>query len=127
VTGVQTCALPIWFGPINDNAPPAGYEADINDPSDNDSNRTGSLFTPGRGRTLVAFRESLVAPLEWFTMDVIVEGNHFIIQVNGKTTADYTDAQRRFTSGHIAVQQAHPETVAEFRRIEIKELEPKAP
>ena len=43
-------------------------------------------------------------------------------QVNGKTTADYTDDNRLFSSGHIALQQLDPSTVAEFRKIEIKEL-----
>ena len=52
------------------------------------------------------------------------EGNHIIVKVNGKTTADYTDEKRRFTSGHIALQQHDPETVVEFRKIEIKELPP---
>jgi hypothetical protein len=38
----------------------------------------------------------------------------------------YTDEKLRFTSGHLAVQQYSPQTVVEFRKIEIKEMpEPK--
>ena len=67
--------------------------------------------------------ESPVPPSEWFTEEVVAEGNHIVVKVNGETTADYYD-QRRFTSGHFALQQYDPETVAEFRKIEIKELPP---
>ncbi len=57
-------------------------------------------------------------------MEVIAEGNHLVIKVNGQITSDYTDAGRRFTKGHIALQQF---TLSpEFRKIEIKEL-PQAP
>ena len=66
--------------------------------------------------------KSPVPPGEWFTQEVIAEGNHIIIKVNGKTTADYTDDKRLFTRGHLALQQHNPQTVAEFRKIEIKEL-----
>jgi FKBP-type peptidyl-prolyl cis-trans isomerase FkpA len=55
-------------------------------------------------------------------LEVIAEGNHFVIKVNGETTATYTDDKHRFTRGHLAVQQYSPQTVVEFRKIEIKEL-----
>ncbi|HKI19972.1 MAG TPA: DUF1080 domain-containing protein [Isosphaeraceae bacterium] len=67
--------------------------------------------------------ESLVRPFEWFTLDMIAQDYHIIVKVNGKTTADYTDRKRRFASGHIALQQHDSQTVVEFRKIEIKELE----
>jgi hypothetical protein len=35
---------------------------------------------------------------------------------------EYVDEKRRCTSGRIALQQHTPQTVAEFRKIEIKEL-----
>jgi hypothetical protein len=40
--------------------------------------------------------------------------------VNGVETANYTD--NRFARGHIALQQHDPQTVVDFRTIEIKEL-----
>jgi hypothetical protein len=50
------------------------------------------------------------------------EGNRFVIKVNGLTTSDYVDELRRCARGQIVLQQHGPQTVAEFRKIEIKEL-----
>ena len=55
---------------------------------------------------------------------MIARGNHFIIKINGRTTADYTDDKRLFTSGHFALQVLPPQTVVEFRKIEIQEWLP---
>jgi hypothetical protein len=106
------------YPPSNPNQP-LGYEAQI---KHREVIQTGSLYA---GEVLISIRESPVPPGEWFTMEVIAEGNHLVIKVNGRTTADYTDKKRRFTSGHIALQQIIPQTVVEFRKIEIKELPPK--
>ena len=53
---------------------------------------------------------------------MVAQGSHIVIKVNGRTTADYTDDKRLFTSGHLALQQLDAATVVEFRKIEIKEL-----
>jgi serine/threonine protein kinase len=111
------------FGPqIPANNPrfPLGYEAQINS-THGDVNKTGSLYVGSEG-ALVSIRETPVPPEKWFMMEVIVEGNRIIVKVNGKTTADYPDEKRSFTSGHIALQQHNPQTVAEFRKIEVMEL-----
>jgi hypothetical protein len=111
------------FGPLRPPNNPIfllGYEAQINS-THRDVNKTGSLYAADPG-AVVSVRQSPVPPSEWFTQEVIAEGNHITIKVNGKTTANYTDAKRRFTSGHFALQQHNPETVAEFRKIEIEEL-----
>ena len=71
---------------------------------------------------MVGLSESPVRAGEWFTLEVIAEENHIVLKVNGKLTADYTDEKRAFRSGHIALQQFNSHTVAEFRKIEIKEL-----
>ena len=106
--------------PANNPKLPLGYEAQINS-IHSDSHKTGSLFAGSDG-AVVTVDESPVPAGEWFTEEVIAEGNHLVVKVNGKTTADYTDAKRLFTSGHVALQQLNPQTVAEFRKIEIKEL-----
>jgi hypothetical protein len=59
---------------------------------------------------------------QWFTLEVIAEGNAFALLVNGKSSGYHVDPKRRFSSGHIALQQYSPETAIEFRKIEIKEL-----
>jgi WD40 repeat protein/nitroreductase len=99
---------------------PRGYEAQIAN-RNRELNKTGSLYA-GDATPVVSIREILVPSADWFTQEVIVEGNHILIKINGKTTADFTDEKRRFTSGHIALQQFLPQTVAEFRKVEIKEL-----
>jgi len=83
---------------------------------------TGSLIYSRTGKTDVHSRESLVAPGHWFVLDVIADGDHIVINVNGKTTADYTDAQRSLSSGSLGIEQRLPATVIEFRRIDVKEL-----
>jgi hypothetical protein len=108
------------FGPFGQTPWPTGYEAQINSTQKVDPRKTGSLL--GNHGNLVVIRDSPVPPGEWFTLEVIAEGNHMVLKVNGKTTANYTDERRQFTSGHIGVQQLNAETVAEFRKIEIKEL-----
>src|SRR5262249_6529407 len=63
-----------------------------------------------------------VAPDQWFTLELILQGNRAVILVNDQLATDYLDVKRLFTSGHIALQQNNPQTVIEFRKIEIREL-----
>jgi hypothetical protein len=83
---------------------------------------TGSLYG------LARFNKHVVLPDEWFTLEVIAEGNHIVIKVNDKTTVDFLDEKRLYTRGHIALQLlsltgALPQpTVVQFRKIEIQEL-----
>jgi hypothetical protein len=93
----------------------AGYNAKIHAP------RMGGLLidaNPELHRT----RETAFRPEEWITCEIIAEGNHIVVKLNGQTTADYTDEQKLYTSGHIVLQQHGAATVVEFRKIEIKEL-----
>jgi serine/threonine protein kinase len=109
---------PSW--PANDRRFPAGYEAQIYS-KPGDRNFTGSLFVGDRG-AVVPVNTLVVRPFEWCTLEVIARENHLVIKVNDKTTADYNDRERFFSSGHIALQQNGPQTTVEFRKIEIKEL-----
>src|SRR5262249_17054427 len=87
---------------------------------------TGSLYginEKSASSKLVAFGEQLVRPDEWFTMEVITQGNHVVIKVNGRTTADFNDGEKRFNDrGYLALQQHDPQTIVRFRKIEIKEF-----
>jgi hypothetical protein len=100
---------------------PKGYEAQIN-ATHTDKIRTGSLYFPQIKEVLVY--EQLHKPDEWFTQEVIAEGNHIIIKVNGKKTVDFVDPQNTYTKGHFALQQHDPKTVVKFRKIEVQELPP---
>jgi hypothetical protein len=99
---------------------PHGYEAQIvvfaMDP-----HKTGSLYL-NPGGCVVSVPKSPVQPNAWFTEEVIAQGNHLVIKVNGQTTADYFDGKHISSMGHIALQHTGTQTVVEFRRVEIKEL-----
>ncbi len=73
----------------------------------------------GSGSAVVRVRKSLVRPGDWFTMEVIAQGQHIEIKLNGKKVASRDDSH--FAKGHIALQQVEPQTVVEFRKVEIKE------
>ncbi|HEV8002331.1 MAG TPA: SUMF1/EgtB/PvdO family nonheme iron enzyme, partial [Planctomycetaceae bacterium] len=98
---------------------PYGYEAQI-DSTAVDPNRTGSLYAGGE--LVVGVADTPVPPGQWFKEEVIAEGNRIVVKVNGQTTAVYRDQKEISASGHIALQQNNPKTIAEFRKIEIKEL-----
>lgn len=104
---------------------PPGYEAQIN-ATHGDKIRTGSLYPDGRTK-LGQFRKEIcvmdTAPHkadEFFTQEVIAEGNHIQIIVNGKKTVDFKDPNNSFTKGHFALQGHDPGTVVTFRKIEYK-------
>ena len=61
-------------------------------------------------------------------MDLTALRNRITIKVNDRITADYVDNDRLYTRGCISLQtvgkmrDSDSETVVEFRKIEIKEL-----
>jgi len=106
---------------------PKGYEAQIN-VSHGDPIKTGSLYPAFNPKLSKEDREKIIvkeAPHkvdEWFTQEVIMDGNHIIILVNGKKTVDFVDANNTFTKGHFAIQQHDPGTVIMVRKAMVKEL-----
>ena len=106
---------------------PEGYEAQINS-THGDPIKTGSLYPDGRNKfsdemkAKILIKEQLHKPDEWFTQEVIADGPHYIIKVNGKTTVDVVDANPVRTKGHFALQQHDPGTTVQFRKIEYKPL-----
>jgi hypothetical protein len=108
---------------------PHGYEVQINS-THRDPIRTGSIYPDGKDhyskeeRQKMIVLEQLHKPDEWFTQEVTVIGNHFVVKVNGKTTVDFVDEKNRHPKGHFALQQHDPKTVVKFRKIEVKELPP---
>src|SRR5262249_46280413 len=67
--------------------------------------------------------ESTIAPGQWLTLEVIAQGNHIVVKVDGQVAADYLDEARRFSRGRIVVGSGL-QSVAAYRKIEIRELEP---
>ncbi|MBL8794303.1 MAG: DUF1080 domain-containing protein [Planctomycetia bacterium] len=99
--------------PLSPNEFLKGYEAQIN-ATHSDPQRTGSLHS------IAPVMEALHKPDEWFTQEVIAEGQRLRVLVNGKQVVDTT--QTRYTKGHFALQQVGPKSVVQFRKVEVKEL-----
>jgi hypothetical protein len=106
---------------------PAGYEAQIN-ATHGDKIRTGSLYPDSRTKLKEFSKEICVmndaphGPDEFFTQEVIAEGNHIQIIVNGKKTVDFKDPNNTYTKGHFALQGHDPGTVVTFKKIEYKPI-----
>jgi hypothetical protein len=98
------------FGPN----PAIGYEAQIS--TSQADQKTGSLYG------LVKIPQALHKPNEWFTQEVIANGDRISITVNGKQVVSFVDPNNTYTRGHLALQQNLPGSVVQFRKIEVKEL-----
>ncbi len=119
---------PMYFGTINNR------EGQIWHP-------TGSLMAGVAGSTqarpIGTVPERSAPVSQWQTLEITARGNQFTVKVGGRTLVDCFDADRRFWVGGImlfpgigrrdlAGTTTETETVAEFRKIEIREF-PRAP
>jgi len=106
---------------------PAGYEAQIN-ATHSDKIRTGSLYPDGRTKLGMYKKDITVmdtAPHkadEFFVQEVIAEGPHIQIIVNGKKTVDFNDPNNTYTKGCFALQGHDPGTVVTYKKVEWKPL-----
>lgn len=94
---------------------PKGYEAQVNN-THQDWRRTGGLYG------ISDVKEQLIPDDTWWEQDIIADGNHIVIKVNGKTVVDYVDAQNRFTKGYFALQQHNPGSVVEYKDLMYRKL-----
>lgn len=106
---------------------PKGYEAQIN-ATHTDPIRTGSLY-PSFGKLseedrkkILVLKEAPHKPDEFFVQEVIANGNHIQIFVNGKKTVDFVDTNNTYTKGHFALQGHDPGSVMTFKRVEYKPI-----
>lgn len=101
--------------------PSQGHEAQVNNTS-GDPVRTGSLYN------VVKNLEAPAKDNEWFTEEVIVEGNRIVIKVNGKTIVDHVEDTaavkdgRKLSSGTFALQAHDPGSEVHFRNLRVKRL-----
>jgi hypothetical protein len=105
--------------------PAKGYEVQVNN-SHTDWRRTGSLYS------VVDVKEQLVKDSVWFTEKITVKGKRVIIQVNDKTTVDYTEPDnvqrpddmkgRVISNGTFALQGHDPNSIVYFKDIMVKPL-----
>ena len=106
---------------------PSGYEAQIN-ATHTDRIRSGSLYPDGRTK-LGEFRKDICVmdtaghkPDEFFIQEVIAQGNHIQIFVNGKKTVDFKDPNNTYMKGHFALQGHDPGSVMTFKKVEYKPI-----
>lgn len=97
------------------NGFPNGYEAQINS-THADPQRTGSLYN------LSPVTDALVPPNTWFTQEVMADGNHIVIKVNGTVVVDYTDSKNTYIKGHFAFQQHNVGSEVWIKNVMVKEL-----
>lgn len=108
--------------------PGKGYEAQLNN-TQSDRKKTGGLYDIAD-----VMDDSPSEDNTWFTQHVIVRGQRIIVMVDGEVTTDYTepegaadDPERRpgrlLSHGTIALQGHDPESIARFRKVEIKLLD----
>ena len=123
----RTSFGPRW--PPNRPEHPTGYEANLA-VSHARGGATGSLYIvdlPTKpGGPVVPVTEPLTAPDRWFTLEIIADGKHIVIKVDGRTTADFVDTERHFSAGRIALEQLDSKTIVRFHKIEIKTGKPDA-
>jgi hypothetical protein len=104
-----------------------GYECQIcGDSYTKDPKKTGSLYD------VEDVKQSAAKEDEWSTYVIRVEGKHITLQVNGKTTVDYTEPTppnrkkgregRVVSSGTFALQAHDPVSKCWFRNIRVKVL-----
>ena len=106
--------------------PGKGFEVQVNNTYVGDPRRTGSLYEVADNASEVA-RDN-----EWFTEDILVQGNQVTVKVNDKVvaqwaqpsnwtgTSDFPD--RRIAPGTIALQSHDAKSTVFYRNIRIKPL-----
>lgn len=100
--------------------PSIGYEVQVNQ-THGDPKKTSGLY---------GVSDVFEAPAkdnEWYTQEIIVQGNHIITKVNGKTLVDYVqpddvEGDRKLSSGTFAIQAHDPESVVHVKNVMVKPL-----
>lgn len=105
--------------------PAKGYEVQVNN-SHTDWRRTGSLYA------FQDVREVHVQDNEWYTEHIIVQDKKVTVKINDKTVVDYTepdnlnrtggDAEKKLSSGTIALQGHDPGSKVYFKEVLIRPL-----
>ncbi len=105
--------------------PKYGYESQVNN-THTDRIKTGSLYAVKNVLDKAPAKDN-----EWFTQEIIVQGKHVVVKVNGKTVVDYTEPKdhkpkgrfhRVIDKGTFAFQAHDPKSKVYFRKIQVKKL-----
>jgi Domain of Unknown Function (DUF1080) len=107
--------------------PGKGFEVQVNNTYPTDPLLTGSLYQVADNTREVAKDN------EWFTEDILVQGDSITVKVNDKVVAQWTQPpgwagtkdfpNRRIGAGTIALQAHDPGSVVYYKNIRIKPLD----
>jgi hypothetical protein len=110
-------------GRLADQAQPVGgYDVELqqNPTHPFKTGSVGDAETAGSPKLLWWNKQAtLTSADEWFTLEIIADGNQIITKVNGTQTADCRDRRSRYDAGHLALQVCSPQTIVQSRKIEI--------
>jgi hypothetical protein len=81
---------------------------------------TGTLEVRSRISNSTTAHNIPKAPPDWFTLEILAQGDLVAVEVNGKTTAKGKFGSQLGRSGHIALFHSANSEI-EFRNLEIKE------
>lgn len=108
--------------------PLTGHECQVNNTFNADPQKTGGVYKVAK------VLEAPAKDDEWFKYDVLVDGNHVVVKINDKVTADYTEDAaaldkdqsiepgRRIGEGTFALQAHDPGSTVMYRNIKVKRL-----
>ncbi|MHC4568754.1 MAG: 3-keto-disaccharide hydrolase [Planctomycetota bacterium] len=100
--------------------PSKGFECQVNT-THSDRKKTGGLYD-----VQDVIDDAPSVDDQWFDYYIRVEGNYVIIQIDGKTTVDWTQPEdwersgRRIGQGTIALQGHDPKSVIYYRNIMVR-------
>lgn len=104
-----------------DGWPGTGYESQVNN-TQKDPKKTGGLYN---------VKDNFEAPAKddvWFLYEIIVNGKHIVVKIDGKVITDYTEPadlkrpDRQLSSGTFAIQCHDPGSKVKYRNIQVKIL-----
>jgi hypothetical protein len=102
--------------------PATGYEAELSD-RPQPLGTLWQVFGEAPPQILAAAATTTDHPVgEWFTLEILADGNHLVTKVNGHEAVNLRDKFNRFSVGHFVLAVTHPQTVLEVRQIEVREL-----
>jgi 3-keto-disaccharide hydrolase len=108
--------------------PAQGHECQVNNTFTSDPQKTGGVYKVAK------VVEAPANDNEWFKYEIVVQGNHVVVKINDKVTADYiedadalakdksVEPGRRVGEGTFALQAHDPGSTVMYRNIRVKKL-----
>ena len=109
--------------------PAQGHECQVNNSYKSDPQKTGGVYKVAK------VLEAPAKDNEWFKYEIIVKGNHVVVKINDKVTADYEETAeslakvegiergRKMGEGTFALQAHDPGSTVLYRNIRVKRLD----